>query len=461
MTELDVIVVGGGPAGLSAASVTAHAHLHTLLVDEYRSLGGQYFRQPQSVAARAHVSKVQQEGASRIKQTVAAGPVIQTGTVAYAVEDGVLFTHGPAPGHNSTKSLIVATGATERVVPIPGWTLPGVFTAGATQSLAKGQGITPGTRMLVAGSGPFLLPVAATLVRLGVRVVAVVEAQPLRLGPLLALARSVDRLGEALSYLAVLVKERVPVLTGHAVVQFEGNSNVVGAVVAPLDGDGIPLQHHLRRFEVDAAAVSDGFIPTTDLAEIAGANLSYQSVTRTYGVEAGQAGATRLPSVWAAGACVQMMGGAQLAAATGTLAGLEVVERHQGTLSAEQQRVRMRALADARHHMSFAVRLGSAYPVQPGWYRRTTDETIVCRCEDVTAGVIRDAARAGADDVNLVKRWTRAGMGLCQGRTCQPAIAELVAMAAHRDVPEVGRFRPRPPIRPIPMPVLEEDVKTT
>jgi hypothetical protein len=143
-----------------------------------------------------------------------------------------------------------------------------------------------------------------------------------------------------------------------------------------------------------------------------------------------------------------------LAAASGILAGLGVVEAVCGSLNQPQQALRRRAFSDARQGRAFAHELAWAYPTRPAWYSRVTDDTVVCRCEEVRAGTIRAAAGEGGNDINMIKRWTRAGMGLCQGRTCQSTVIELIAAVTRRTVQDVGRIRPRPPVRPIPISVL-------
>lgn len=454
MTTPDLVVVGAGPAGLAAARVACESGLRTLVVDEYRLPGGQYYRQPESAIAKVRATPQQLEGMRIVGATQRAGVTVSPNTLAYAAEDGVLYLTDGSRQSQIRGPVIFATGATERVVPVPGWTLPGVVTCGAAQALAKAHAVPVGSRVLVAGSGPFLFPVAVSLIMSGARVVALVEAQQFRHWPLGSVLGSRQLVQEALHFLRVLVTNRVPILFGHGIMAVEGDDSVSSATVVPLGPDGAPRNGPRCHFDVDAVALSDGFAPSTELCELAGLPLRFGERTRTYLTASSRNVAgldTVITPVWAAGSCSDEFCSAQLATATGMVAGWAAASTLHGTLTPSQVGNRESARRSVRRYSALARRMARAYPTRPGWYLRVTDDTVICRCENVTAGEIRAAVAAGATDVNLVKRWTRSGMGLCQGRTCQLSVIELTAATSGNDVRTVGRFRPRPPIRPIPL----------
>lgn len=456
-----VTIVGGGPGGLAAAAAAADAGLRPTLVDEGRALGGQYLREPVTAAAQSlEITPGLARGLSELKRRPIGAPLSEA-IALDADRDGIYVAHREAITKLSLP-VILAPGATERVVPVPGWTLPGVVTCGAAQSLAKSFGSPVGSRVLVAGSGPFLLPVACQLIAVGARVVAVVEAGRPGLQLAAGLVRDTERLREGATYLGRLVG-RVPIMTRHAVVEIRGADRVEEAVIARLDSEGRVRGGGRRRVRCDAVCLSDGFLPATELGELAGVGVNWDLEARSWHLAADRLlGYTKMPEVYAAGAAVEPFGGAQLAAASGALAAYTLAERLGVELSSPVQTRRAAAAQEARRRLQFASVLRRVYTTRAEWYQRTLDHTIVCRCEDVHAREVREAAREGVGDVNLVKRWTRAGMGLCQGRTCGQTLCELVADAACREPDETGRLRPRPPLRPLPAALIaSHDLHTT
>jgi thioredoxin reductase len=314
-------------------------------------------------------------------------------------------------GSVHASSVLIATGAYDRQVPFPGWDLPGVFAAGGTQALVKGHGVLPGKRIVVAGTGPFLLPVSAGLAAAGARVVGVFEANNPVLFP--GLVRYPGKLVEALGYLAVLARHRVPLRTRHCVVAAHGPDELSAVTVARVDRSWRPVPGTARRISCDTLAVGYGFTPQVELGLALGC-ASRLSADGGVVLTVDDRQATSVPGVFAAGE-VTGVGGFRLAMATGALAGLATAGLFSGRL----------ARARARH-AAFAAALPSVFPVPDGWISGLTPDTIVCRCEEVRFDAIRSAVtELGARDARAVKLLTRAGMGWCQGRICGQAVASL------------------------------------
>jgi NAD(P)H-nitrite reductase large subunit len=333
-------------------------------------------------------------------------------------------------------AVLLATGGYEQVLPFSGWTLPGVVTAGGAQAMLKAGLVAPGRTAVVAGTGPLLLPVATGLAAAGVEVAALVEsADPkgfLRHGRAL-----VGKFPEGAGYAARLLRHRVRFLARHTVVRAHGEDRLTGVTVAALDADGRVRPGTERRIPCDTLAAGHGMLPHTDLAESLGCRLDGLTVA----VDAEQR--TDVPGVWAAGEATGI-GGAALALAEGHIAGRSIAARLKGTAPdpaewapAARSRAALRKAADA---------LASAYAPPPHWAEQVTDDTVVCRCEEVTAGAVREALDLGAGDVRTVKLLTRAGMGWCQGRMCAPAVAGLTGCDLTPS--------PRPFARPVPLGVL-------
>ncbi|MBX9391354.1 NAD(P)/FAD-dependent oxidoreductase [Streptomonospora nanhaiensis] len=414
-----VVVVGAGPAGLAAARSAAAAGAAVLVIDAEPAPGGQYLRRDALAGAD------DRDPATALPPGVEHRP----DTVVWAIEPvpGGHRLHlrtGPAddPGRTGatvdTRALVLATGAHDRALPFPGWDLPGVYTAGAAQALAKAQRLAVGERVLLAGTGPFLLPVARSLLDAGARITAVLEAGEPVTGwlrhPGGVLAGS-GKLGELASHLAALARHRVPYRPRTTVVAAHGTDAVEAATTVRLDRDWNPVPGTERRVEADAVCVGFGFTPQTELAVAAGCAMAEGFVR----VDAAQA--TSVPGVFAAGELTGI-GGAALSAAEGEVAGAAAAR-----LVGRDPRPPLAALRRVRRGRRFAAALAAAHPVRPGWSTWLAEDTLVCRCEEVRAGELRAAARErGASAARPLKLVTRAGLGPCQGRVCGRNVAELL-----------------------------------
>jgi NADPH-dependent 2,4-dienoyl-CoA reductase/sulfur reductase-like enzyme len=345
-------------------------------------------------------------------------------------------------------ALVLATGAHDRTLPFPGWQLPGVYSAGAAQALAKGERVAVGRRVVVAGAGPFLLPVASSLLQTGATVVGVHEAG--RLGTLVRgwlnrpweLAGAAGKAGELAGYIGELVRHRVPWRPGEAVVAAHGDGQVEAVTIARLDERWAPVAGTERQVEADAVCVSHGFTPRLELAVAAGCALA---PSRFVVVDDTQA--TSVPGVWAAGE-ITGIGGADAALAEGTVAGTAAAG---GDAGAGAARAAGRALSPAR---GFAARIEAAHGVRGGWVRWLRDDTPVCRCEETTYGRIREvAALTGSRETRSVKLTSRAGLGPCQARMCGRTLQELLGgpTSAPGTAPTVDR-------RPLVVPVRLGDL---
>lgn len=407
----DVAVLGAGPAGLAAAATAAGAGRSVVVLDLAARPGGQFYR---------HAVGQEPGGVfARLRSACARRNVrVLTGSRVFTVRPG--FTvHVDQAGPVSADALVIATGAHDRPLPFPGWHLPGVLTAGGAQSLLKGHHVLPGRRIVVAGTGPFLLPVAAGLASAGADVAGVFEANgPIRFArhPGL-LARHPEKLAEAARYLAVLARHRVPVRNRTLVVAAHGTDALTGVTVARVDADWRPAAEHT--VACDTLAVGFGFVPQIDLGVTLGCGTDVgPDGTAVLAVDGRQA--TTVPGVFAAGE-VTGVGGVQLALVEGAIAGLSVSGVDDQARLARLRRERAR-------HRAFAAALADVYPVRDGWPANLAPDTLLCRCEEVDHATVRTAVTTlGARDARAVKLLTRAGMGWCQGRMCDDAVACVVA----------------------------------
>jgi thioredoxin reductase len=448
----DLLIIGAGPAGLAAAE--AATGLSVIIIDERRKPGGQYFKQPGKGFAitPAALDAQFREGAALIADVAASPAQLMAGRIAWSARrDGqhiVVETSGPeGPARISAARLIIATGATEKPWPMPGWTLPGVMTTGAAQTLLRSGAVSPGKRVLVAGNGPLNIQLANELLNAGVTVAAVVEQAPrpglARATSALAMARHGAGLAvQGVRQLARLRHAGVPLLFGHVVCRAEGEGQVERAFVAATRPDGTLGPE--RGFDIDALCIGAGFQPQAELARALGCRLAWTDGAMAVVRE--DDGRTSLGNVFVAGDGGGL-GGARAALAQGTLAGLAVVADVKGGLSTvqlAQSQAQRRALATARGFQAGLWQLfAPAYPT-PTVH---TPETLLCRCEGVRFGDVDALLAAGMHDPGSIKRATRLGMGRCQGRYCGPLLA--ARLAGERAAVEGDLFAPRPPFKPL------------
>jgi D-hydroxyproline dehydrogenase subunit alpha len=425
MIEYDVAVVGAGPAGLAAASA-ASAHCRVVLIDAGARPGGQFWRHRQAPPA----------GFQKVAGVLERVDYLPDAAVWFAEPGFVLHTR---QREVTARRLVLATGAHDRVVPFPGWDLPGVVTAGGAQALHKGSGVLIGERIVVAGTGPFLLPVATGLAEAGAKVVGVFEANhPLRM--LRRLALPATKVLEAVGYGKAFARHRIPFHSGHTVVAAHGSPEVESVTVA---GAGKTV-----RIVCDALAVGYGFVPALELPLALGC-VTTMDEDATLVVEVDYAQRTSVPGVYAAGE-ITGIGGADLALAEGAIAGAAAVgvDPPPGAL---RRRERARR---------FAAVLREVYPMPTGWSAALTDETIMCRCEEVPYNTIQQAVtELGATDARTVKLLSRTGMGWCQGRMCGFAVACETARLNGRPVTatDLEALAHRPFAAPITLGALADE----
>jgi glycine/D-amino acid oxidase-like deaminating enzyme len=453
--------VGAGPAGLAAAIEIARTGHSAVVLDERPSPGGQYFKPlASSVGAKMPEDAQFREGRALTSAALAAGVEIISNAIVWGGDSPreiLAWTQGRMQIFDC-EHLVLATGAYERPYPVPGWTLPGVMTTGAAQTLVRAYRVTAGQRILIAGNGPLNLQLADELSRAGVRVLAVVESAPRpglkSLSPALqGLANAPRLMMQGLGYQLRLRAAGIPVIWGYAVVRLEGGERVTGATIAPLDAQGQIDTSRSRSFELDAVCLGYGFIPSSEIARALGCrhervdqHLSYLAPVTD------ELGQTSVDRVWAIGDGAGI-GGARVALSRGRLAGLAIAGR-LGTqapalgLSPQQlDPVEHQRLLKA---LAFQRALWSLFRAPPVRLATLPGETILCRCESVKTGTVRALIDEGFSSVASIKRMTRLGMGRCQGRNCVAACAHLLRECTGQATEPEQFFAPRLPAKPIP-----------
>jgi NADPH-dependent 2,4-dienoyl-CoA reductase/sulfur reductase-like enzyme len=449
-----VLVIGAGPAGLAAAVHALVAGAEVTVLDAAHDIGGQFWRHlpPERSALREaslHHGWATFVSLSRTLKRHPSCRILTRAQVWTLDHEGervrVHFAVGPADGDSRTMTtitgdaLVIATGAHDRTLPFPGWDLPGVFSGGAAQAFAKSERIAIGERVVVAGAGPFLLPVASSLLATGARVAGVYEAAGAgaiargwgaQIATMVSMPHKLLELG---GYVAGQLRGRVPYRLASAVVAAHGTDRVESVTIARIGSDWAPIPGTEHVVEADAVAVSHGFVPRLELALAAGCALTPQ---RFVSVDSMQG--TSRPGVYAAGELTGI-GGADAALHEGAVAGWAAAggDPHDRRIVAMRRRV----LADRR----FGRALEAAHGIRGGWVGWMQDDTVICRCEETTYGRLRTVADVTASrGLRSIKLTTRAGLGPCQGRICGRTVEEVVTGSGARPLLDDASIDRRP-----------------
>jgi D-hydroxyproline dehydrogenase subunit alpha len=463
METIDVAVVGAGPAGLAAAIAAAEAGAEVLVLDENPDVGGQIYRQPPSAFRKRGAAVAQAKDHAAGKTLIARArslPIrFRHGATVWGVFDGTRVACVDAEGAFEVvaRRLILATGAYDRPVAFPGWTLPGVMTAGGLQNLLKSQAVLPGRRVAVIGTGPLILVVARQLLASGAEVAVVAESASYLTNwrSALSIVSEPGLMLEGARYILALRRSGVPYLTSHGVVRADGGDVVRSLTTADLGRDGRAIPGRERRWDVDVVCVGYGFLSSVELVAQAGARLRFEPSFDAWVPERDDDMRTSLEAVFAVGDGAGVAGSV-VAELEGHIAGraaardLDFDRADGGTVVSARSRL--------ARLTRFRRGIDTLYRFRPGLLDAIDGDTVICRCEEVLASQVDEAIAAGADHVNEVKGWTRCGMGLCQGRLCASTLAHIVGAAVGGTHEQVGPYTVRPPAKPVPIAALIEHV---
>jgi len=450
----DLIVVGAGPAGMAAALKAASLGLRTLLLDENNGPGGQIYRNVMNVPPRvASVLGADYLHGRRLAQRLADSTAqVQHNTLVWDVAPDLTVTalHEGVSQQWRAPQLIAATGALERASPLPGWTRPGVMNAGAAQIALKAGGLIPEGPVVLAGGGPLLLLLGCQLLDAGADLAAVVETG------------EADRRWKALPHLPGALAAPTYLRKGLAMILRLRRAGVpwhraASALVAEGGPQGTEPVNALRfeskgrehRVETRMLLLHHGVIPNTQLTRLLRVQHHWDAQQLAWAADIDGWGQTTLPGFRVAGDGAGI-GGALAAERAGTLAALGAAHA-LGRLSTTDRDHHAAAPRRAlQSHLRIRPLLDTLYR-PPDWICKPADETIVCRCEEVTAGRIREMARLGCQGPNQTKFFSRCGMGPCQGRVCGGVVTQILAAELGKAPEEVGAYRIRAPLKPVPL----------
>lgn len=449
----EIVIIGAGPAGISAAELLVTNGLKPILIDEGARAGGQGYRRPADDLS-LDMNKLMGSEAGRYAalhtRFAALRPQIdyRPQTLVWAIDGKRL--HLLRDGRTETLDcdhLLIASGAMDRIAPLPGWTLPGIFTLGGAQVALKDQGCLIGGRVAFLGSSPLLTLAAKQYREMGAEIAVIADTTPFRnkvaaMPSLLGAPRTLLR---GLRYMATTLRSGIPMLHGVTPVAVEGVGRVEALVLRDARG-------RERRFACDAVALGYGLKPETQLADLAGVEFAYDPDFRLFLPKIDGLGRAR-PGLYLAGDGVRI-GGADAAEASGALAAHAILAdlgRPQDIAAIGPLARRVARLRD------FQRGLARAFTWPKEQIAALPDPVTLCRCENVTIGEVRAAMAKvlGPVEVNRVKAMTRCGMGRCQGRVCGPALQEIVAASTRQGGEFAGRLRGQAPVKPIALAAAE------
>ncbi|MBN4063786.1 FAD-dependent oxidoreductase [Cardiobacterium sp. AH-315-I02] len=444
-----LVIIGAGPAGLSAAVLAAQHGVDVALLDEQSTPGGQIYRAMESIPPdRAKLlGEEYQRGSKLVSALRHANVDYFPDTQVWSLNRhrGIGLLSGKSANIISADQVLLASGAMERALPFPGWTLPGVMTAGAGQILFKAHGIVPADGVVLAGSGPLLLLLAWQYLHAGVKIKAILDLTPMRNH-----LRALPHLPRALLAKHYLLKgmlykkelKQAGINTLHNVSQLQA--------IGKQQLESIRFMHKGRQqtINTDLLLTHFGVTPCIHLSQAAGCLHHWDKHQQCWRPQLDEWGNSSVNGILIAGDGAGI-GGARTAEHAGRLAALQAVctlgliQPHERDLKAREDK---KWMSEELHIRPFL----DAFFFIPGKLLSVPDDdTVVCRCEEVTAGEIRQAVADGFDDSNQVKFLTRCGMGPCQGRQCADSVAFIIAASNGKNLPEGGLYRGRPPVTPL------------
>ncbi|QWK79594.1 FAD/NAD(P)-dependent oxidoreductase [Ochrobactrum sp. BTU1] len=450
-TRLNPVIVGAGPAGIRAAEILVEAGLKPLVIDEGFRAGGQIYRRPplddgrsyrSRYGSEAHKAEALHTTFDALRSAIEYRPETLVWNITRGEGDRLdLLTNG-SHSQLAYSHLILATGATDRVLPFKGWTKPGVYTLGASQTALKAQGCTVGERVVFMGSGPLLYLVAWQYHNAGAKVVAVLDTAPFtskfHLAHLALYAPRIVALG---AYYGLRLKlGGVPIHYNVRPDEVLGEGHV----------EGIRFRTGSRVREVKCDALAYGFAlrPESQLADLAGCEFRFEERDRAWLPAADQLGRTSREGVYVAGDGAGIAG-ADAAEIRGSLAAIAMLRDMDLPFD---EGIERRLLTKLDHIYRERLIVEKAFPFPRNWFDTIAGDVTLCRCEEIA---VRDAkaviSLGDTREINRLKALTRVGMGRCQGRMCTAAAAELLASVQDKTPAEFGRIRAQAPVKPIPL----------
>ncbi len=450
----NVIIVGSGFAGIVSADILSGHGLSVLLVDENFHSGGQLLRKISDELgdSKKHrntyikrlgnrfLDKLKKNRIEILKRSVVLG--------IYDKNEMLIEVDNKKVEKFYYDNLIFATGARERFLPFKGWTLPGVISTGMSQVLMKSYGVLPSKRVLVAGSGLFLFSVTYELLKNGAKVISVLESTPFmnKVKLLPSLIHAPSKAAEGILYMSKIVSSGVSIKYNTRVLEARGSNVLEEVVIAKTDRNGNIKNGSEKIIKTDSLAIGFGFSPNVELPSLAGCKLEFNRSLGGWIVKVDDEMKTSVDGIFSAGE-ITGVGGALKSINEGKIAAFSILREMQKISEKDFNKQNGKLLKERKNNLIFSKYFNTLYGIRAKDLDIISDDTVICRCEDVSMGEIRSAVKEGFVTPGALKLSVRAGMGNCQGRTCGPLIYDLLDLSS-QDHPKEP-FSTRPPVKPV------------
>jgi NADPH-dependent 2,4-dienoyl-CoA reductase/sulfur reductase-like enzyme len=461
--KYDVVIVGSGFSGIVTADMLADRGLTILMVDENLHIGGQLLRKVPPELGRYHsyhldytkeigfrfIDGVRQKKLTVLNKTLVLG-IYPGKKILLEMEEKKVRTVGYGV-------ILFATGARERFFPFKGWTLPGVISTGLLQVMMKSSGVLPAERVLIGGTGLFLFAAAYEFLKNRGKIPAILEQSTMmdKVKFLPLLLRQWPKLAEGARYVSKIMFSGVPIRFRRRIVEARGSRELRDVVVARVDQKGKVIQGTEKVYKTDCLALGYGFAPNIELPQLAGCRLEYSAGKGGWVVAVDDHMRTTVKNVYTAGETTGI-GGAFKSINEGEIAAYAILGYFEKMNVDEFQRKIKQLVRQRKHHLKFAEYFNLLYRIPRDAWQEVADDTIICRCEDVTMGDIRQAVTGGYRTPAALKVATRTAMGNCQGRTCGPIIYDILAALTGETRQSLDPITVRPPVKPVSLAVLAD-----
>ncbi len=454
--KYNVVIIGSGFSGTVAADILANHNLNILLIDENIHLGGQLLRKiPPELGNHSsykpdHVKKIGFKFVQNIKnkkitimnQTCLVG-IYPNNRLLLESERNEIFTV-------SYDTLLFATGARERFLPFKGWTLPGIYSAGLVQVMMKSSGILPDRKMLIAGSGLFLFSVGYEFLKNKGKLLGIMEQTGMmdKIKMLPLLLHQFSKFAEGGKFLSRIYLSGVPVKYRRKIVEARGKNSLEEVVIGKTDPNGKLIEGTEKIYKTNTMGVGYGFIPNIEGPQLADCRLEFSDSKGGWIVTVNEKLETSVENILAAGE-ITGVGGAFKSINEGKIAALTILDKFEKIDKDDYHRQLKTLTKERKHHMEFVHYFNSLYKIPGGAVETIPDDTVICRCEDITMGAIKEGLNMGFNTPRAMKTAVRTSMGNCQGRTCGPVIYDILSILGKQEPESIGPFLVRPPLKPV------------
>jgi NADPH-dependent 2,4-dienoyl-CoA reductase/sulfur reductase-like enzyme len=458
--KYNVVIVGSGFSGIVAADLLADHGLSILLVDENIHVGGQLLRKvPQELGEYSsykpgYIKKIGFRFVENIKKKKIT--VMNKTSVVGIYPDNKLMMEWDKKDVLSVTYdvLLFATGARERFLPFKGWTLPGVYSTGLVQVMMKSSGILPAKKILIGGSGLFLYSVGYEFLKNKGKVFAILEQTGMmdKIKMLPLLFHQFSKFAEGGKFLAKIFFSGVPVRFRRKIVEARGNGSLEEVVTGKVDASGKLIEGTEKIYKTDALGVGYGFVPNIEGPQMAECDLEFSQAKGGWTVKVNERLETSKENILAAGE-ITGVGGALKSINEGKIAAFTILNKFEKMPDHDYQRQLKKLTSERKHHMKFVEYFNSLYKIPDGAVEEIPDDTVVCRCEDITMAEIKKGIDSGFGTPRGLKTAQRVTMGNCQGRTCGPVIYDILSVLGKQEG-VVEPFFSRPPLKPVSIAAL-------